>query len=300
MGCCGGAARRNTLAACRIGVLPWAVFDGAFNMALDMAMVQWLERREETEDAPDTLIRFYGWSRPTVSMGMHQRVERALDPEAARRLGLPVVRRPSGGRAVLHDEELTYCVAFSSRSPLAALNVKGAYEVICGWLCDVLRTLVDGEVRIGAATGGECRGARRRSEGGASGGGAPIVACFEEHLADAIRIDGRKICGSAQRRLGGCGLQHGSLLLRIDYDLLAEVFPGRDPERRAAELRSEMVGLWELGVPASRLEAERLASLFLSSLPGGDDVIMMDGSFSRTSPLMRSAEKGIRRYEVSV
>src|SRR5262245_2885472 len=80
--------------------------DGVRNMAIDAALL------EEVENAttPRTIVRFYSWRIPTISLGRNQKPEKAVDVEYCRANGIDIVHRPTGGRAVLHDDELTYAV----------------------------------------------------------------------------------------------------------------------------------------------------------------------------------------------
>src|SRR3989442_2374895 len=80
--------------------------DGAANMAVDAALLGKVERFPGAR----TVVRFYGWRRPTISLGRNQKVEKAVDVDYCRANGIDIVHRPTGGRAVLHDDELTYAV----------------------------------------------------------------------------------------------------------------------------------------------------------------------------------------------
>src|SRR5256712_12641919 len=80
--------------------------DGAANMAVDAALLGEVERFPGAR----TVVRFYAWRRPTVSLGRNQKVENAVDVDYCRVSGIDIVHRPTGGRAVLHDDELTYAV----------------------------------------------------------------------------------------------------------------------------------------------------------------------------------------------
>ena len=90
--------------------------DGARGGALNMAIDEALLRQANLEPGPHTTLRLYRWEHPTVSLGYAQKVETSIDPHYCAAQGIGVVRRPTGGRAVLHSEELTYAVA--SNDPL--------------------------------------------------------------------------------------------------------------------------------------------------------------------------------------
>jgi lipoate-protein ligase A len=183
-------------------------------MALDEAMAG---RTRET-GAP--LLRVYGWVRPTLSFGRHQRAAGSYDPERARRHGVDVVRRPTGGRAVLHAREITYCVAAPEQALGALRDAYGAINMI---LVEALRLLgVDAGVASPVAP-------PPRPNAG---------ACFEEPVAGEIAAGGRKLVGSAQWRADGALLQHGSILIDDDQplanELLSSPLPAPPP---AATLR---------------------------------------------------------------
>src|SRR5262245_47663544 len=92
-------------------------------MAIDAALL------DEVETSPDThtIVRFYGWSRPTVSLGRNQKIEKAVDQTYCAAHGIDVVHRPTGGRAVLHDDELTYAV-ISNDSTSFGDTIYGNYK----------------------------------------------------------------------------------------------------------------------------------------------------------------------------
>lgn len=185
----------------------------ARNMAVDEAVAVHVGRGA----APPTL-RFYGWQPRAVSLGFFQ-PWRHLDADACRRLGLDWVRRPSGGRAVLHAREVTYSLAL----PAGALpgGVSAVYQ-------QVSRGLLAGLKALGAPA--DLVPAARPAPGAPRGGG---VLCFASHARHEVAVDGRKILGSAQWRSGGAILQHGSLPLELDADLLERLVRPADRAGRA-------------------------------------------------------------------
>jgi lipoate-protein ligase A len=195
-------------------------------MALDEA----LARRLPSGSA---VLRLYRWSRPTVSFGRNEPV-RAVALEGVRRGPaasgkLDVVRRPTGGRAVLHDDELTYAVV----APVRTFGgVREAYRRINVALAEALRAL-GAEVRV-VASG---------NESGAGGRVRPLDAgpCFQAPSTGEVVAGTRKLIGSAQARVGHALLQHGSIILSGDQTRLAEVVPGADAFPQPATL-SELVG----------------------------------------------------------
>lgn len=141
------------------------------------------------------VLRIYRWRQPTLSFGRNQSVRNRYDPDAFGPLGVGVVRRPTGGREVLHDRELTYAVVL----PVDELGgVRALYRLVNEGLMDGLRSL---DV---AAELADPAGRMASLESG---------ACFLDPAGGEVQVGGRKIVGSAQRRFGPALLQHGSLLL---------------------------------------------------------------------------------------
>ncbi|MGQ9649395.1 MAG: lipoate--protein ligase family protein [Phycisphaerae bacterium] len=172
--------------------------DGPVNMARDEAILLCV-----AEGSVPPTLRFYGWSQPTISLGYFQSYSdySALPPPAG---GLPVVRRLTGGGAILHDLELTYSLILPCGHPLLpACGASGLYDVVhdafARFLTDVGISLTKGFTE----------------PGGASHRG-PFF-CFERHGRFDLLTDGRKIMGSAQRRLRTAVLQHGSLILESRF-----------------------------------------------------------------------------------
>jgi lipoate-protein ligase A len=188
--------------------------DGAANMALDEALL----RARIRGHGPPT-VRFYGWSPPTVSLGYGQRLDSGLDLDACRRLGLGLVRRPTGGSAILHEPptgEVTYSVVARADDFAGGDDVLATFRVLGeGLQAGLSRLGVEGVEVVSPW------GARRADP-------APAF-CFARAGAYELAVSGRKLVGSAQRRQGGAFLQHGSVLLDADFDRLRAVFPGADP-----------------------------------------------------------------------
>jgi len=168
-------------------------------MALDHALA------ELTGDG-EGVLRLYGWRCPTVSLGRHEPAAGLYDLEAARHRGVGFVRRPTGGRAVLHHHELTYSIA----APATAMGgPRHAYSAINRALAEAI-TAQGAAVHRATDRGGR---ARPLSPG----------PCFDEPAPGEILADGRKLVGSAQARIGRNLLQHGSILLDGSQDRLIEL-----------------------------------------------------------------------------
>ncbi len=205
-----------------------AAAPGAWNMAVDEALAEAVEA-----GSSPPVLRFYRWDPPCLSLGASQPWEVA-DAAFCAAEGIHVVRRPTGGRAVLHHVEVTYLVAARlGRGPFGR-DLQEAYRQINAGLVTGLRRL-GVPATIAAPSPGP---AVRPGE---------AVPCFIAPAAGEVTVAGRKLVGSAMRRLGDSILQHGSLLLGWDGRLQAGCLGLADD----APLRSAVVTLTELGVPAA-------------------------------------------------
>ena len=189
--------------------------DGPMNMSIDRALLEGVERGT----SPPT-DRVFGWTPPTVSAGHSQDVARELDMEACARAGVGVVRRPTGGRAVLHAGELTYAVVGPSGEPPLGASIMETYLAIAGALLAGLRELgAGGELERG--------GPETRARGEEAS-----PPCFASAGRFEIVVGGRKLVGSAQRRSGDAVLQHGSLLMDGSHTELVDLMKIESTERR--------------------------------------------------------------------
>ncbi|MBP9212434.1 MAG: lipoate--protein ligase family protein [Bacteroidetes bacterium] len=180
---------------------------GAENMAADMALASAVQ----CGASPSTL-RLYGWKPWAVSLGYNQR-ETDIDHEACTRYGFDIVRRPTGGRAILHANELTYAVAM----PANGTGITETYSRIS-------KALVEGLSGICPSVSYESsqlnfQSLYKRQES---------IPCFSASARYEVQIGGKKLVGSAQRRftvpdLPEVVLQHGSILLGTEHQLLAEI-----------------------------------------------------------------------------
>jgi len=168
-------------------------------------------------DVPPTL-RFYQWQPATVSLGRHQPFE-DIDAARLQARGWGTVRRPTGGRAILHTDELTYSIAGPATDPILDAPILDVYNFISHGLLTGLR-------RLGVPA--EKAPADKRA------GPDVSAACFEVPSAYEISVGNQKLIGSAQRRAGGYVLQHGSLPLHGDVTRLVEVMAFEDESQRQA------------------------------------------------------------------
>ncbi|HOX26736.1 MAG TPA: octanoyltransferase [Candidatus Krumholzibacteria bacterium] len=201
------------------------------------------------------ILRLYRWRPYAVSYGFHQR-SGDFDHAAIASRGWDLVQRPTGGRAILHAEELTYSVVGPSPSPLFGPSLHSCYMAINEPLVAFLRALGH-EAEI---SGGEDRREQRQA------------VCFKSAGQHEIRIGGRKIVGSAQRRREGVFLQHGSILVGPRHADLLDCLP---PRRRGGLDRDGLLAVTTdlgrlRGAPYQESEyadlEERLASAFAARL----------------------------------
>jgi lipoate-protein ligase A len=199
--------------------MPWmhlidAGAGGAWNMAVDQALLAHAER------AGVATLRLYAWEPATLSFGRNEPAARRYDRAAIERLALPTVRRPTGGRAVWHDDEVTYAVA----APSASFGtLRQAYREIHAMLAKALASL-------GAPVG---LAADRPAVGVGAG------ACFASAAGgEVIALGGGKVVGSAQVRGENAFLQHGSIILGGAQQEVAAVTLGAAEAPRVVGLRT--------------------------------------------------------------
>ena len=195
------------------------------NMAVDEGLL-----RDAVTPGALPVLRFYTWSPAAVSLGRFQDKERAVNAEACRQRGFDIVRRITGGRAVLHCDELTYSIIARSDSALFPNDILGTYRVIAAGLLAGLREL-------GIAAEMVSRSGRHA---GMVKSGLQEPACFSSPSWYELLVKGRKIIGSAQRRVGGAFLQHGSILIGYDPAFEAEVIPGGGMSDAVTCIRAEL------------------------------------------------------------
>ncbi len=194
--------------------------DGALNMALDRA----IQVCREQGSAPPTL-RLYRWARPTVSIGRFQALD-TIDTQYCARSGIDVVRRFTGGRGVLHDDEVTYSAVCGVDDGVPR-GVAASYRYLCAALVQAYRALgVDAELT-------------ERDRGHAETG-----ACYLQTTRADLSAADAKLSGSAQVWHGSTVLQHGSFVMSRDVDREARAF--RLDEERRAQLAGSTVSLDDL------------------------------------------------------
>jgi len=201
--------------------------DGAMNMAVDEAIAAAVA----AGDQPPTL-RFYGWQPPAVSLGYHQELDSGIDRDAVAERGYSIVRRPTGGRAILHADEVTY--SFCIRQDA----IKGGHSTMESYR-EISRGIIAGLELLGAAVnmGADQDGPGPNFSGpgfsgqdtyATEGHEAAKPICFAKTARCDLQAAGRKVVGSAQVRRNGGILQHGSIPITIDLEDQVAVMPGSD------------------------------------------------------------------------
>ena len=198
--------------------------DGYTNMALDEA-IMWAVGKGT---APPTL-RFYGWQPPAVSLGYFQELEESIDRGEIHKRGWGLVRRPTGGRAILHDDEVTYSVCLPQQLLPQGDSVVQSYRELSRGIEAGLQ-LLGVAAELGAKHDQQKRTGRRQ----------PVI-CFAQTARVDMTVAGRKIVGSAQVRRDGIILQHGSIPLTLDWAAHLAVMPPRDSSQGGPGLRQAAV-----------------------------------------------------------
>ena len=202
-----------------------------------------------------------------------------MDRDACRARGIAVIRRVTGGRAVLHDAEVTYSVSAPAGLPGFGTGLDEAYRRIAAGLVAGLRLL---GLRAAVPAPGPREPSRPPRQ----------AACFAATARHEIAVGGRKLVGSAQRREGGAFLQHGSILLESHDELLGQVLRGR----RAANGAASMAGLADL-LPAAPLRRPSLPRSPAGAPPPGASASCPVGISPAEEQAARALEAGRYRSE---
>lgn len=281
--------------------------DGATNMAIDESILEAMRQGQ----SPPTL-RLYTWKPACLSIGRFQRAARSADFDALATLGYDFVRRPTGGRAVLHDNELTYAVIAdaaalagagsgnrasvgSDSSAVSTDDSEGHSSSTGTGVLDTYLTLsrglAAGLARMGIPVELAPRDAGRAHRGGSAGAGSGgrtdhkggtggSAACFDSASAYELLAAGRKIVGSAQVRRGSAFLQHGSIPISMDF-AAAEAAMGLPPGSGLELSRLvATVGEFIPGFPVD-ISSERLLTQVAEAIAAG-----------LTSEVMKTARPG--------
>ena len=198
----------------------------SYNMALDEALLDW---HSVGEILP--VLRFYEWNPATLSIGYFQNALKDINFEELKAQNLGFVRRPTGGRAVLHDRELTYSIIVSEQYPNIPDTVTEAYRILS-------EGLLIGFQQLGLNAYFSVPNTEEQKEDLKK---PKSAVCFDAPSWYELVVEGKKVAGSAQTRQKGVILQHGAILLDLDEEKLLSLFNFSTPElkRKMREKLSE-------------------------------------------------------------
>lgn len=201
----------------------------AVNMALDECLLNW-----HSQGLIPPTLRFYGWEKPSLSVGRFQNVERTIDFDGIKKHNCQYVRRLTGGSAVLHDDELTYSIVISEAHPAIPKSIREAYYILSKGVLEGYRNLgVHADYAIPERKKG-------RDE---------TAVCFEKIAIYEMIVDGKKISGNAQTRKKGVLLQHGSVPMSMDDRMLFDLFKfsnERFRERQRESFKKKAIAINEI------------------------------------------------------
>lgn len=185
----------------------WGYLDSGFhhaavNMALDEALLIW-----QSKGLIPPTLRLYGWSTPTLSIGHFQRTDGIVNWTGLHKHGCELVRRLTGGSAVLHDNELTYSIVIPEAHPSIPTSIREAYYVLS-------KGVLEGYKNLGIHASYATEPSTKQH----------TAVCFEKKSYYEMVVDGKKISGNAQTRKRRTLLQHGSIPISMDDQLLFDLF----------------------------------------------------------------------------
>ena len=253
----------------------------AFNMALDEALLEW-----HSQGKIKPTIRFYGWEPATLSIGYFQKVEKEINLEAVQKYGLGFVRRPTGGRGVLHEHELTYSVIVSEDHAMMPKGVTESYRVISEGVLHGFKNLgLDAYFAVPKTKEEQDLLKSPRS-----------AVCFDAPSWYELVVEGRKVAGSAQTRQKNVILQHGSIILELDEEKLFDLF--KFPNERVRERM--LKGFSKKAVAINELSNRKISiaeaeSAFKTGFEQGLDIKLIPYELS-TEEISYVHELVVKRY----
>jgi lipoate-protein ligase A len=248
--------------------LPHRTETGAWHMAADLALLEWVSRGSDR-----LVFRTYAWDRPTLSLGRSEPYPTGWDERALAREGIAVVRRPTGGSAVLHEEEVTFAVAATIPGPWI-LSPRGFANLVAEALSDALRSCGVAGSRVQGNT---------RQPASPIGGGA---LCFARSAPGEVQADGYKVAGLASRFGRTGALCHASVPLTARSRAIASFRPEGEGEatelERHARSVGELLGVGGAEAPSrtARLAAD-VADRLSEAVSARFGVPLLDATFAR-------------------
>jgi len=248
----------------------WRLIDSglcsaSYNMALDEAIATSVRKG----NSPPTL-RLYGWNVPSVSIGCFQKVN-DINIEYCNERGISLVRRPTGGRAILHENELTYSFSAKTTEGIFSKGLLDSYKKISNVFAVAFST-------IGLSPESKLQRETRKPK-------SPL--CFQTTSYGEITVNGKKIIGSAQKRWHGGLLQQGSIPCSIDRDEHAKVFRLEPP--------NDEIGIIGLKEVLPDLNLEELKDAIISSFEEAFEVILILSPPSQKEVSL-AEELGTKKY----
>ena len=222
--------------------------DAYYNMAVDEAIM----KIHSQGDTPPTL-RFYGWQPAALSLGYFQQAKKEVDFEKCQQEGIDLVRRLTGGRAILHDRELTYSIIIREDYNLLADSIEKSYQQISSGL-------VAGLNQLGIAA--ELKAVER----GKKAPRGHSAACFDAPSWYEVILNNKKLIGSAQRRKENTILQHGSLPLDDSSEKIFELLNYNSAEMRKKSRRIFKAKSTNLKKSGSKVDKKELIKALSSGL----------------------------------
>jgi lipoate-protein ligase A len=184
-------------------------------------------------------FHWYTWSTPAITLGYFQDIEKTVNREACRSIGVQVVRRITGGRAVVHHRDLSFSLVFPSNGDMIPIGISGSYRMIARGFIEGLNSLgIKAHCADGRNTGSR-ESIRRRAQ----------PACFLTRISSEILVSGRKVIGFAQKRTEGWVLMQGTILMGVERSLWEDLlcYPEyMDADVIHRKLASGMVALSEI------------------------------------------------------
>ncbi|WP_390847926.1 lipoate--protein ligase family protein [Bacillus litorisediminis] len=255
------------------GFLHTEAMSASMNMALDEALLQW----NSNGLIPPTL-RFYSWKNPSLSLGYFQDLS-TIDLEAIKRNNCEIVRRMTGGSAVLHDDELTYSIVISENHPDIPPSIKEAYLKLS-------KGLLMGYKQLGIDV--EYSDQLKRDQSSA--------VCFERPAFYELVFEGKKVSGNAQIRKKGTLLQHGSIPISMNVDLLFDLFNFPNEairQNKKVKFHQKATTIGE--IKQEEVSLERVKAAFLEGFKEGLGINPIPFELSRTQ--WEEVKKLAKKYE---
>ncbi|MBM7559901.1 lipoate--protein ligase family protein [Marinitoga litoralis] len=248
---------------------------GSWNMACDLAISKHVGKKLQP-----TTIRLYGWSLPTLSLGRFQKLE-DIDINYLKNNNIDIVRRPTGGRAVLHHKEITYLFSAQTNHPLLPNNVIGSYKVIAEALIKSLE-----KINI------KCDVEKNKNKH------LNTPACYDSPSIYEITIDKKKFIGSAQYRNDQYVLQHGAIPIQFPLENYANSFKmeKEKKERLYNHLKNKVIDI--KSVLNKEISIEEMSEAFISGFSEvfNEDVFIGELSDSE----YELTKKLIDRFEIDL